>query len=248
MKRLLTIFIIFGIYACSPGGKEELGQERKDLATSKPKEKDVFAEFDADSIAENEERSVILDSLEIESIFNSDYIKSKTSKLSSVISVDFESKNKQNFIPNEFVSQILTPHKIDIGYPENLHPDYPKAYSFKEFKEFSDFDLFTFTHDDESCCRTLYAATTKKDTLEIISIGVIGYTGGDGGWTGEQFGTWINDSILKTTIVSDYDEDLIDNNNSEIDSIWTVIKLNQYGYLQEIRIDSVKYIGDKKIG
>ena len=72
--------------------------------------------------------------------------------------------------------------------------------------------------------------------------------GGDGGWYGEQYGFWKNDSILKITEVSNYDEDLIEeNNNTKIDTTWSKIKFDKNGVISKVEIDSISYLGNQKI-
>lgn len=247
MNRIQIVLFLLLLYSCKEDRKKDLHNRQKEELASEIETSKDSEEIDIDRFLEAKDTLVEMDLLTDEIKFNIDYIKSKTSSLSIDISVEYEPDNKQDIIPKEFVFKYLTPHKINIGYPDHLPPDYPEAYAFKEFKEFPEFLLFTFTYDDESCCTTLYAVTTKKDTLEVVNIGVIGYTGGDGGWVGEKYGKWLNDTILKTIVVSDYDDDLVENNNSEIDTTWTVIKLDKNGYFEENEIDSVKYIGNRRI-
>lgn len=177
--------------------------------------------------------------------FNIDYIKSNTSELSIITNKSFDEENQGGYIPEEFILKYITPHKIEVGYPEYLYPEYLQAYSFREFKELSQYSLFTFTYDDESCCRNLYMVTFKSDTLEIIDIATLGYTGGDGGWVGNKYGKWINDSTLNLIAASEYDEESSD--KIEIDTTWSQINISPEGIIHETRIDSVKYIGGKKI-
>ncbi|TMM59313.1 hypothetical protein FEE95_07735 [Maribacter algarum] len=192
----------------------------------------------------NLKNNSILDSVE----FDSNYIRSKTSPLSKTIDIEKINVALLEKLPKKFISEHLSPYKIEIGYPEHLTDDYPDEYVFLEFKVFENFNLYTFVHDNETCCRTLYAVTIGKENNNTINIGVIGYEGGDGGWVGKQYGSWTSEAIIETTTTSDYDEDLIEsNNNTEVDTTWSFIKIDQNGYFEKTDSLAVKYIGDKKV-
>jgi hypothetical protein len=231
MKRALAILFLIINYSCKKDNNIKL------------------TEITNDTVFEEVTKSKSIDSLGIQTGFNIEYIKSKTSNLSDKIRVSYNPNNKnKNSIPKEFLTNFIKPHKIDIGYPEYLPDDYPQSYSFKEFKEYPEFDLFTFTHDDESCCTTLYAVTTKKGTLEVINIGVIGYTGGDGGWVGEKYGDWTNEYLIKSIEPSEYEEPAPEKPiEKEIDTIWSEIKILKSGKMEYSEIKKVKYLGTKKI-
>lgn len=185
----------------------------------------------------------------VESRFDIDYIKSKTKPLSSILYIDNLPNNKQSFIPSDFLSQYIFPHSISIGGFKYSMSEYTDAYAFKEYKEFENFDLFTFTFDHQENVRVLYGVTTKKDRLEVINTGLIGFDGEEyNGWLGEKSGMWLNDSIFKAIEISDYDDDFVEaNNNSQIDTIWSLIHLNSQGYFSETITQKVKYLEGRKI-
>lgn len=238
MKRIILVLIIV-FCSCKRNRKNER------------KEKEL--EFKKDQVVEYKKLNrFLLDKNLIvsgkDTVFSIDYIKFQTSELPKKINVSYNtSSGNKNSIPKVFLSKYIEPHKIDIGFPEYLPADYPESYSFKSFKEYPNFNLFTFTYDDESCCTTLYAATTKKDTIDIISIGVIGYKGGDGGWLGEKYGEWYGDYGLSNIEVSNYEDPLEEDKGIEVDTIWSEIKLSDKGVLNYIEHHKVKYLGDKQI-
>ena len=155
-----------------------------------------------------------------------------------------------SYLPPSFITKYITPKKIDFGFPNHLYAEenYNQAFTFDNVKEYDHFYMLTFYHDNESCCRTLYGATIKKDTMQIINIGVLEYEGGDGGWSGSKHGKWSTDSTFDCVTYSEYDEDFIDDTNStEINTFWSIINRSKAGMMHEIITDSTKYIGDKKI-
>jgi hypothetical protein len=236
MKKTLLLLIIILFHSCKSESKKPLETEKEENPT----------ELNVDKI----EKKISKPITEIDSLveFDIDYIKSKTSNLSKQIDIEKIDVKKLEKIPGEFITKYITPHKIDIGYPEYLHKDYPEAYAFNEFKEYESFYLYTFTYDDESCCRTLYAVTAEKDSLKTINISVIGYDGGDGGWFGKKYGKWVDDFGIENTDVSNYEEESAEQNNeTEIDTIWSKIQLNKKGIFKYIENSKVKYIGNKQV-
>jgi hypothetical protein len=252
MNRTIIILLLILIYSCKTENKEKIKSteiksvELKNTENSKQTE---LTEFIADTINIGETIKENIDSLKIQEVFNFDYIKSKTKELSKEISISYNLSNKnENFIPKDFLEKFISPKKVQIGFPESLPADYPESYSFRESKEHQDFNIFTFSYDDESCCTTLYAATTKKDTLDIINIGVIAYSGGDAGWVGEKYGEWTNDFLISNIEPSEYDEPAPEEPmETEIDTIWSEIKILKDGTMKYSETRNVKYLGKKKI-
>lgn len=236
MKNTLLLLIIILLYSCNSERKSPLetekGQNPTDLNVEKTENKISKPISETNSITE----------------FDIHYIKSKTSPLSKTIDINkIDVKNLEK-IPRDFITKYITPHKIEIGYPEYLHADYPEAYAFNEFKEYENFYLYTFTYDDESCCRTLYAVTAEKDNLKPINISVIGYNGGDGGWIGKKYGEWFSNYGIRNTDVSNYDEESAEQNKEiEIDTTWSEIQLSKKGIFKYIEHHKVKYIGNKQV-
>jgi len=239
MKKNIFLFILILIQACKPEPKKQLEIE----VVEKP------AETIVKEIELNRAETVTkIEPISNEMELDINYIKSKTSPLTEIIDIENINVKELEKIPKKFIENYLTPHKLNFGFPEYLPSDYPESYAFNEFKEFDKFYLFTFIHDNETCCRTLYAATTDKEKLKIISIGVIGYEGADGGWIGKKIGKWTRETIIETVESSSYNEDLEENNNNtEIDTTWSVIKTGQNGFLENTDSHTVKYIGNKKI-
>lgn len=249
MKRALIVLLLIFNYSCKKEVKNTLELTNNNYSE---KQKDTLnSENLNDSLVRENKNEKQIDSSANNAEFNFDYVKSKTKKLSREIHVSYNpTKNSKKFIPREFLSKHISNHKIDIGFPDYLSAEYPESYSFEEFKEFKDFDLFTFTHDDESCCTTLYAATTKKDTLDIISISVIGYTGGDGGWNGAKYGTWIKQNLISNLEYSFSQELFAEPNETpqtEIDTIWSEIKLLTNGKMEYRELKKVKYIDSTRV-
>lgn len=236
MKKTFFLLIIILIHSCKSESKKPLETETEQNP----------AELNIKKVETKISKSIT--KIDTKTEFDIEYIKSKTSALSKQI--DIEKINVKNLekIPGEFITKFITPHKIEVGYPEYLHADYPEAYAFNEFKEYENFYLYTFTYDDESCCRTLYAVTVEKDNLKPISISVIGYEGGDGGWIGKKYGKWFSDYGIENTDVSNYDEESAEQNKeTEIDTTWSEIKLNKKGVFKYIEHSKVKYIGKKQV-
>lgn len=239
MKRIILSLVII-VLSC----KKELKKGFKNENSKFEKSKVLNEKAYSDSLNKRKTSISIKDS-----ILDVNYIISKTSKFSRKINVkhNYTQTKRRNRISKSFLSKYITPHNIDFGFPDNLPSDYPESYCFQEFKEYPNFNLFTFTYDDESCCKTLYAATTRKDRIEIISIGVIGYEGGDGGWSGKKYGEWYSDYGLSSTEISNYKDPLEDSNEIETDTIWSEVQLNNQGILNYIEHHKVKYIGNKQI-
>ena len=178
--------------------------------------------------------------------FNLDYIKVRTTEIKDSINPNFQTL--QTGIDINFISKYISPQKVKIGYPEYLPSDYGKSYSFEGFKEFEHFNLMTITHTNETCCNTLYLISLKKYSITVINIATIGFYGGDGGWHGQECGTWVNDSTIRTIVASEYDDDIDETtNNSEIDSTWFEYQISKDGLISQLKLDSVKYIGNQKI-
>jgi len=252
MNKTIIILLLILVYSCKNENKENIKStefKTKEIKVNERLEQTEQTEFKKEEITEIKEKEENIDSLKVQEEFNFEYIKSRTTELSKEISVSYNISNKnKNFIPKDFLIKYISPKKVDIGFPESLPADYPESYSFRASKEYEDFNLFTFSYDDESCCTTLYAATTKKDTLDIINIGVIAYSGGDAGWVGEKYGKWINDYSISNVEPSEYDEPAPEEpTETEIDTIWSEIQISKKGILKYIEHHKVKYIGNKQV-
>lgn len=255
MNKTIIILLLILIYSCKNENKEKIkptefkSTELKETEKLEQTELNELTELKTEKSAKIKEKEENTDSLKVQEEFNFEYIKSRTSELSKEISVSYNISNKnKNFIPKDFLIKYISPKKVDIGFPESLPADYPESYSFRASKEYKDFNLFTFSYDDESCCTTLYAATIKKDTLDIINIGVIAYSGGDAGWVGEKYGEWINDYSISNIEPSEYDEPAPEEPiETEIDTIWSEIQISKKGILKYIEHHKVKYIGNKQV-
>lgn len=238
MQKLFYLIIFIAFYSCN-SGSHKVERSSAELETKEFK----------DSLVQEKKETYKSDPLKDTSYFhqtfNIDDIKEVTSNFSYKVQVEDTVGRKR--MPKHFLENYISKKNIVIGYPDFLTSYYPESYSFQNFKEYKNFILFTFSHFDESCCINLYAATSKKDSIDIINIGLIGYTGADGGWIGEKYSVWENDSTLAAITTSEYDEDLIEeNNNTEMDTIWSVIKFDEQGYISEKVTNSVHYIGSKK--
>jgi len=236
MKKTILLLIIISLYSCKSESKKQLETDTEGYTT----------ELKIEKI----ETKILQSTTEIDSVpeFNISYIKSKTATLSEQIDIEKIDIKQLKKIHGEFITKYITPHKIDIGYPDYLHADYPEAYAFNEFKEYENFYLYTFTYDDESCCRTLYAVTAEKNSLKTINISVIGFEGGDGGWVGKKYGKWYSDYGIGNTDVSNYDEESAEQNKeTEIDTTWSEIQLSKKGIFKYIKHHKVKYIGNKQV-
>jgi len=236
MKKLLFLIPVVLFYSCKSEPKKQLEpeviKESKDLNLEKAEIETEKTIIETDSIIELTE-------------FNIEYLKSKTTPLSKIIDVNDIDTDQLNKIPNKFIQTFISNSKKAMNDSISLVPDYPGAYSFYQYKEYENFDLFTFTYDDESCCTHLYAGTTSKDSLSLINLSLMGYTGADGGWGGDMYGNWINEFSIGSTETSNYDNDLMEEtNNSEIDTIFSETQLNDKGYFKYIEHHKVKYIGN----
>ncbi|MAN29343.1 MULTISPECIES: hypothetical protein [Mesonia] len=242
MTKKILIIILLVIYSCHSEKKK--GRETFDNLDTKQVKKEFNNKVD--SSISGIQNNLMKDTIQEKSFFNIEYIKNNTSKFKDKVKIEDDSA--KTTIPKKFLENYFSNKEIKIGYPKFLTSYYPESYFFQNFKEYENFILFTFSHFDESCCQNLYAVTSKKDSINVMNIGLISYMGADGGWIGEKYGEWENDSIIKTITYSEYDEDFIeDNNNTKIDTTWSVIKIDKNGIITEKIIDSVNYIGNKKI-
>lgn len=251
MNKIIIISLALLITGCNSTKKKEIKDSKntsvEKTVISTPK-KDSTKIFQKDTISKKqiEKRDPVK--------YDYDYIKSQTQYLYTEIKTFYRTDREGEHIPVSFLKKYLFNKKISIGFPESIPSDYPNAFVFKHFKKLPKFNLFTFAYSDESCCTTLYGVTSNKDSINVIDVGVLSYTGGDGGWSGEKYGNWLNDSIFKAKTISNFmdeiggesDEMEEDNNNIEIDTIWSTIKINHKGFFSEIKNDSVKYMGTKK--
>ncbi|NIJ46230.1 hypothetical protein FHR24_002714 [Wenyingzhuangia heitensis] len=181
--------------------------------------------------------------------FSFDVIKYKTSELESEFYLDNQPPKKELWMSNEFLEKYIFPQPIAIGYFNYSPSKYTNAYAFKAYKEFLNFDLFTFIYNNDDGCRIVYGATTLKDTLQILSTGVIGFVGDDGaGWIGEKKGKWVTPFIFNAIEISNYDDDFVaTTNNSQIDTIWSTIHINSKGIFKETVTKEVHYRDGRKI-
>ena len=178
--------------------------------------------------------------------FDINYIKSKTTPLSKKITLKKVNVKELNKIPKEFIKTHIVPLKIDIGNFNRLKLH--ENYAFYEFKEYENFYLYTFIHDSESCCRTLFASTLEKNTLKPIQIAEIGHSSGDGSWVGKKYGEWINDYNIENVNISIIHEGLTEQGRkSKIDSTWCKVKLTENGSFKYSEQHTIKYIGEKQV-
>lgn len=179
--------------------------------------------------------------------FDFAYVKSRAIPI-SVTAVTSNVDTAGNPIEPAFVRKYLDKQKVSVGFPEVLDGSYPRFFWFKGYKSLPVFDVLTLVNTNEYCCQTLYAITLNKEPFSVIDIAVLAYTGGDGGWVGSKQGRWINDRELDLLEVSDYDDDLDETtNNSEIDSIWTRLRISESGKFSETVLKKVHYLGNEKI-
>ena len=237
MKKTFLLLLIIQIISCK-SDSEKKNIDKNENVINNPIVEEIR---DNQTIKKINEKENLID-------YNISYIKSQTSKLSDIIdldSVDFKNLKK---IPKRFLEKYISSHKIDFGTPEYLPSDYPESYSFYQSKSYENFFLFTIIHENEFCCKTLYAVTTRKDKISIINISVIGLIGMDGGWYGKRFGKWFNDYGIGSTLINSYDEDLIEENNkTEIDTTWSEYEFSKKGTIKHIEHHRVKYKGNEQI-
>lgn len=189
-----------------------------------------------------------IDSTQFLSKFDFNYVKSKTIKLEKHINVYNKNCTLKNRIPKAFITNFLNTQKTVIGDYEYLDPNNTDGFCFKQHKEFPAYNLFTFTYENDTCCKTLYAVTTEKKSLKIINMGAIAFTGDQSGWLGDKYGKWISKDIMDLLTISYYDDDFNPNNsNSRVDSIWSIIKIDKAGFLEEYPYKRVKYLDGRKI-
>lgn len=231
MKYLITLLIAIALLSCKKSATEN-SPELKPIPVEKVSTPDSTINKPME-VAHEVKQTLN---------FNIDYIKSKTTSLSKDINLESIEPDSLKAIPKEFITKYLTPHKITIGFPEHLPDEYPEEYRFSQFKTYNNFSLFTFTHRNESCCITFYAATVAKDYFKIIDIATLSYEGGDGGWFGHNSGTWTTDYLINTMEVSNYDEDFTEDvNQMEIDTTWAEIRLNDKGIFEYKELKKVAY-------
>ncbi|NIJ44887.1 hypothetical protein FHR24_001326 [Wenyingzhuangia heitensis] len=207
-----------------------------------------FSEIKKDFNSRDIFKKTSLDSIVPLSKFDFNYIKLKTKKLRKQVSVNEKPCNENTKITKEFIATYLSSQKTVIGDYEYLNPTNYDGFCLKQHKEFKNYNLFTFTYDNGTCCRTLYVATVQKKSLEIINIGVLAFSGSENGWLGDKYGKWIGENVLDMVTVSYYDDDFVeDNNNSRVDTTWSVININQQGILKENNYKRVRYLEGRKM-
>ncbi|QVY66021.1 hypothetical protein [Polaribacter sp. Q13] len=177
-----------------------------------------------------------------------EFIERKTSKAKKDVEVYSQFCSKKNRMDKEFISKYLSSQKIAIGDSELLDLNNYDGFCFKEYKEFPAFNLFTFTYENGTCCKTLYGVTTKKGSLEIINLGELAFTGDKDGWLGDKYGKWISEDIMDMITISYYDDDFVEtNNNSRVDTTWSIIRIDKKGLFKENAYKRVKYLEGRKI-
>ncbi|GAA4237902.1 hypothetical protein GCM10022291_26290 [Postechiella marina] len=190
----------------------------------------------------------VIDSTRYLSKFDFNYVKSKTSKIENHVDVYTKVCKLKNRIPKAFISKFLSSQKTVIGDQEYLDPNNFDAFCFKAYKEFPAYNLFTFTYENGTCCKTLYAVTTEKKSLKIINMGAIAFTGDESGWLGDKYGKWISNDIMDMMTISYYDDDFNpNNNNSRIDTTWSIIRIDKLGFFKEYAYKRVRYLDGRKI-
>jgi len=233
MRIILLLLSIILVLSCKTETKEvNLPEISNSLAVIVP---------DSIKTAENAQVKILTD-------FDIDYIKSKTASLTKYFNIDSIETENLHKIQRKFLEKYISCHKIEIGYPEYLPADYPTSYSFYQFKELENFYLFTFIHENEFCCKTLYAVTTEKKSISIISIAAIGFEGGDGGWMGERYGHWLSEYGIDSTMINIYERESAENNHPiERDTTWSEYQFDKKGMIKYMAHHQVKYLGDKQI-
>lgn len=74
------------------------------------------------------------------------------------------------------------------------------------------------------------------------------FSGNENGWIGDKYGKWISEGVIDMLTISYYDDDFVEeNNNSRIDTTWSIIQINKEGLLKENTYKRVKYLEGRKI-
>lgn len=119
--------------------------------------------------------------------------------------------------------------------PKDIHGQF----YFNEYWESPDLFVFSIVYADESCCHSVYAITVDKKNNRIISAGLLGLSGGDGGWVEDDYGQWINDSTLRVVKPESYSG--TDDGTTTIDTTWLEIGYTRAGLFRQSKLDSVHY-------
>jgi len=178
--------------------------------------------------------------------FTVDSIRKYSAPLRKEIAVEHAPDGGHYPIPSSFLKQYIEGHLVS-NTNERLNAYYPVLYRFHEFKEFSNFYLFSFLYDDESCCTYVYYVTLSKKPLKTIDICLMGYDGGDGDWYGDKSGEWHGPNRIELIETSNTDPYLDEGQNMERDTAWYETTLDNSGKFTEIKYKTVKYRGGKKI-
>tara|TARA_R110002049_G_scaffold251627_5_gene426039 strand:- start:13840 stop:14505 length:666 start_codon:yes stop_codon:yes gene_type:complete len=221
MKRVFPFLIVLIIFSCNEPQNDSLNKQE--------------AHF-------NEDSNTVSFSKQTEQSYSIDYIRSMTIRHTDTLDMTLVNAEKLKDIPKEFIEKYISPNEVKMGFDKYLNTEYPEAFKFYQFKEFNEFYLFTFIYEDETCCRWIYGCTLNKDSFNVINIGVLAYSGADGNWTGKKYGRWFNESGIELTQVSYYSPE--DDSNSEFDTTWVEIQLEDNGLFNYIEHHSVKYIGN----
>lgn len=211
MKNILTYILIFLTFSCidkkeeTKSKKTQVGQ----IETTNPDVENLNELKSEKNIKTQKSNRVFIDSTNFKyfdlkefDLRGWDYGKI-TNELKS-----FYSKEKliEYFQNDRFNSENI--------YPVNYH-------FFSIQKNEANEKIITLLEGDESCCNDLHYLIYNSEN-ELISDNIVAGTGGDGMWSYNQYGKFINDSTYVLTRV-DLEEVELENGGSElqIDSVIT---------------------------
>lgn len=209
MNKILAYILIFLTLSCADKKKEKYSEETQIEQKKITKSETEPTELKSEPIVENKKpASAFIDSTNFK-FFNLKefnlrnwYVGKMDEKLKSPTK-----ENLVNYIQNERLTK------------ENVYPNSWKYFSIQ--RNDTTEKIITIIEGDESCCSDLHYLVYNKRN-ELLSDNIVAGTGGDGMWSYDQYGKFLNDSTYILTRI-DTEEIELENNETEIhiDSVIT---------------------------
>jgi hypothetical protein len=138
-------------------------------------------------------------------------------------------------IPKDFLNKYIFNLPVTNLNSASIPEDVAEFFYFNEYWNTGELFFFSIVYIDESCCQMVYGITVDKKNNTIREVALLGLSGGDGGWSEDDYGEWINDTTLSVTKPQIFD-DL--EGNISIDTTWLEIAYNKNGHFHQSTLDS----------
>lgn len=155
-------------------------------------------------------------------------------------SIAFEYAQKDS-IPLEFRKHFIAGQTFGPEYDYILPLENWPCYFWNDYLFLDSLFYFSFIHQDEFCCKTLYGMLVDVESQKTTDLSRLALEGGDGGWVESDYGKWFGKDSLYVVQPEYYDAldpDSLGFTEVKYDTTWVAVIITRQGKFQTLVLDS----------